>query len=127
MAEIKDGLFYNKSHEWAAVDGETVTVGITDYAQEQLTDIVYVELPPVGQEVKQNEACAVVESCKVAADVYAPFSGKVVAVNEKLEDSPETVNVDPFGDGWFFQIERSDKTEDINLLSPEQYKEICEQ
>lgn len=127
MSEVRDGLLYTASHEWIRYEGEVVVVGITDFAQHQLTDVVFVEVPEVGREVRQGEACAVVESCKVAADVYAPMSGVIAEVNATLADAPEKVNQDPFGDGWFFKIKYLDQNEDTKLLGPAQYLETCKE
>lgn len=110
-------LKFAPSHEWLAADGK---VGISDHAQEQLGDVVYVELPEVGREVEAGEAVAVVESVKTASDIYAPASGKIIAVNEDLSSSPEKVNESPYGDGWLFQIEVTEKSAD--LLDLEAYE-----
>ncbi len=109
MSNIPVELKYAKSHEWARTnDDGSVTVGISDSAQDQLGDMVFIEVPEVGQTVTAEEACAVVESVKAASDVYAPLGGEVVEVNEELADSPETVNSDAYGEGWIFRIEPSD-------------------
>ena len=122
MNEIPGDLKFLKSHEWARVeDNGHVTVGISDHAQGLLGDLVFVELPEVGDDVEAGNGCAVVESVKAASDVYAPVSGTIVAVNEKLADSPETINDDAFGDGWIFVIEPSNAAELEELLSPEDY------
>ena len=102
---------YSKDHEWVQVDGEIATVGITHFAQDQLGDMVFIEVPEVGQSVSAEEACAVVESVKAASDVYAPVSGEVVEVNEDLADSPEAVNQDAYGAGWLFRVQPSDAAE----------------
>ena len=120
-AKVPADLKYAKSHEWARVSGGVATVGITDHAQHELTDVVFVELPAVGRKVKAGEACAVVESVKTASDIYAPLSGEIVAVNPKAVDSPALVNDQPFGDGWMFQIKLSDANELSSLLSPVDY------
>src|SRR5207249_7340883 len=104
MAEVPADLKYAKSHEWVRASGEIATIGITDHAQQELTDVVFVELPQVGRKLKAGEACAVVESVKTASDIYAPVSGEVVAANQKVVDKPELVNEQPYGDGWFFQV-----------------------
>lgn len=120
-------LKYAASHEWARLEADgTVTIGISDHAQEALGDIVFLELPAVGRVVKSGEECAVVESVKAASDIYAPVSGTIVEVNEVLEDAPETVNQDPYGDGWFFRIEPDDVSELEDLLDAEAYGELCE-
>ena len=122
MNEIPGDLKFLKSHEWARVeDNGHVTVGISDHAQGLLGDLVFVELPEVGDDVEAGNGCAVVESVKAASDVYAPVSGTIVAVNEKLADSPETINDDAFGDGWIFVVEPSNAAEQEELLSPEDY------
>lgn len=124
---LRDRL-YTKSDEWVLKTNNTVTVGITDYAQKKLKDIVGVELPEVGREVEKEESIAVVESIKAAADVYSPVSGVVVEVNEDLYDAPETINADPYGEGWMFKIELKDPKELEELLSPEDYaKKVAEE
>ncbi|MBX3746547.1 MAG: glycine cleavage system protein GcvH [Verrucomicrobiae bacterium] len=123
MSNVPSDLRYAKSHEWVRlIDGEAV-VGITDHAQQELTDIVFVELPAPGRQLKAGEACAVVESVKTASDIYAPVSGEVVAVNEALPGNPGLVNSVPYGDGWFFRVRLSAPGEASALLSPEQYGE----
>jgi len=119
-------LQYTESHEWIRKENNTVTVGITHFAQEQLTDIVFVELPEINQEVVKGSECAVVESCKIAAEIYSPVSGKVAAINERLADQPETVNQDPYGEGWLLKIELSNPGEMESLLSAESYKSHIE-
>jgi glycine cleavage system H protein len=114
---------YTKTDEWAKLEGDIVTVGITDYAQKKLRDIVGVELPDVGRRVKAGEAVASIESVKAAADVYAPVSGEVVEVNERLLDEPELLNRDPYGEGWMFKIKADDPSEYEKLLTPKQYAE----
>lgn len=127
MSEIPSELRYARSHEWARLEEDgTVTVGITDHAQDALGDVVYVEHPEEGQEVNAQEEAGVVESVKAASDIYAPVSGTVVAVNETLVDAPETVNEDPYGDGWFFRIDPDDVTELDELMDAEAYAEFCE-
>lgn len=111
---------YTKTHEW--IDTETGKVGVSNYAQEQLGDIVYVELPAVGKEVKKGERIASLESVKAAGDVYAPVSGKIVAVNEKVNATPELINQDPEGEGWLVQIEISNPGELDELLTEDEYK-----
>jgi glycine cleavage system H protein len=114
---------YTKDHEYIRVEGDTGTVGITDYAQQQLGDVVYVELPTVGKAVEKGGDAAVVESVKAASEVYAPVSGEVVAVNSDLEGTPGTVNEDPTGRGWFMKIRLKDQGELEGLMSEEQYQE----
>lgn len=122
MSEMR----FTKDHEWARIEDGVATVGITDYAQEQLGDVVFVELPEVGKTVKQHDEAAVVESVKAASEVYAPLSGKVVEVNEALADAPETVNADPLGKGWFFKLEVSDASELDGLMDEAAYKAYLE-
>ncbi|PYJ60862.1 MAG: glycine cleavage system protein GcvH [Verrucomicrobia bacterium] len=122
MTNIPFDLKYAKSHEWVRVSGDTATVGITDHAQHELTDVVFVELPAVGRQVKAGEACAVVESVKTASDIYSPVSGQIVEVNQAAVDNPALVNTEPYGGGWFFKIQLSNLVELNNLLSPESYK-----
>jgi glycine cleavage system H protein len=128
MQEIPGDLKFMKSHEWARVeDQDTVTVGISDHAQGLLGDVVYVELPSVGDHVKAGTACAVVESVKAASDVYAPVSGEVIAVNDALPDKPETINEDPYGDGWVLQVRPDNLAGDLDeLLDPDAYAESIE-
>ncbi|WP_428481455.1 glycine cleavage system protein GcvH [Pyruvatibacter mobilis] len=118
MAKTK----YTKDHEWVRIEGDTVTVGITDYAQEQLGDVVYVELPDVGKAVKAGDEAAVVESVKAASEVYAPVSGEVVEVNEALADAPAGVNEDATGAGWFVKLKLADAGELDGLMSEDAYK-----
>ena len=127
MKDIPENYKFLSSHEWAKVEEDgRVTVGISDYAQDQLGDIVFVELPEIDSEVNQGDEAAVVESVKAASEVYSPVSGKVIDVNSSLEDSPETVNLSAFEEGWFFKIEATDISELENLLLPEQYSEHCQ-
>ena len=117
-------LRYTKTHEWIKLDGDTVTVGITDFAQEQLSDLTYVELPEVDDEVSALDEIGVVESVKAASDVYAPVSGTVVEVNREVQETPEIVNSDPFGAGWLFKIRASDPDDVDALLDADQYEEL---
>ena len=127
MSEIPGDLKFLKSHEWVRVEGDgKATVGISDHAQGLLGDLVYVELPNVGDTVEAGNACAVVESVKAASDVYAPVSGKVVEVNSALADKPETINEDAYGDGWLFVLEMSDPDQLGELLGPDDYAEQLE-
>ena len=127
MKDIPENYKFLSSHEWAKLEEDgKITVGISDYAQDQLGDIVFVELPEIDSEVNQGDEAAVVESVKAASEVYSPVSGKVIDVNSSLEDSPETVNLSAFEEGWFFKIEATDISELENLLSPEQYSEHCQ-
>lgn len=113
MSEVPEGLGYTKDHEWAKVEGRRARVGITDHAQHELTDVVYVELPPVGKVVKRGEELGVVESVKAASEIYAPLSGKVVEVNKVLEERPELVNQSPYGEGWIVVLEVADTDETL--------------
>jgi glycine cleavage system H protein len=122
MSNIPSDLKYTKSHEWVRVNGDTATVGITDHAQHELTDVVFVELPEAGRKVKAGEACAVVESVKTASDIYSPVSGEIVEQNKPVTDKPDLVNTEPYAGGWFFKIKLSDPAELNGLLSPEDYK-----
>ena len=118
------GLKYSKEHEWVRVDGDVATVGISDYAQDQLGDVVYVELPEVGRTVAQKEEAAVVESVKAASEVYAPVSGEVVEVNRALEDDPALVNGDPTGEGWFLKLRLSAPGELDGLMDEAAYADF---
>lgn len=122
MSNVPSDLKYNKSHEWVRVQSEAATVGITDHAQHELTDIVFVELPAVGRKVKAGEACAVVESVKTASDIYSPVSGEIIEANPAVVADPALVNKEPHAGGWFFKIKLSNPAELNALLSPEQYK-----
>jgi glycine cleavage system H protein len=122
MANVPADLKYAKSHEWARVQGGEATVGITDHAQHELTDVVFVELPEVGRSVKAGGTCAVVESVKTASDIYSPLSGEVTAVNKAVVDNPSLVNTDPYGQGWFYKVKLSNAAEANGLMSPDQYK-----
>ncbi len=127
MNEIPGDLKFLKSHEWARIEDDgRVTVGISDHAQAQLGDLVYVELPGVGDRVEAGNGVAVVESVKAASDVYAPVSGVVVAINEALGDRPETINEDAFGDGWIYAIKPDDAAELDELMSPDDYAALIE-
>ena len=122
--EVRDDLKYTDSHEWLKVTGDAAKVGITDHAQSQLTDIVFVELPEVGKEVKKGEELCVVESVKSVSELYSPVSGKIAKVNKTLEDAPETINTSPYDEGWLVEIQVKDKSEIDDLLDPESYKKI---
>ncbi len=125
MSEIPGDLKFLKSHEWARVEGDgKVTVGISEHAQGLLGDLVYVELPNVGDRYEAGTACAVVESVKAASDVYAPITGKVVEVNAALSDKPETINEDAYGDGWIFVLEAEEPEQLNDLLAPDDYAEL---
>ena len=119
--------YFTDEHEWIEVDGDTATVGITDYAQEQLGDIVFVELPEVGSTLDKGGDAAVVESVKAASDVYSPISGEVVEANSALDDDPELVNTSPEEEGWFFKLSVSDKSELDGLMDAKAYKSFCDE
>ncbi|MBI4416907.1 MAG: glycine cleavage system protein GcvH, partial [Euryarchaeota archaeon] len=118
------GLWYTKDHEWAKLEGRRVRVGITDHAQRELTDVVYVELPAVGRVVKQGDEIGVVESVKAASEIYAPFSGTVVEVNNVLEDKPELVNQSPYGEGWMVVLDVANPGEAKSLLDAAAYRKL---
>ncbi len=117
-------FFYTTDHEWVKIDGEVATVGITNHAQEELTDIVFVELPEVGTNYTSGDPCAVVESVKVASDIYTPVSGEIVEVNDQLTDEPALINTDPHGEGWIFKLKLSAIEEIDHLMKSEAYKEF---
>ncbi len=121
MSNVPADLKYAKSHEWVRVSGDSAVVGITDHAQHELTDIVFVELPEVGRQLKAGEACAVVESVKTASDIYSPLSGEIMEVNKAVVDNPALVNTEPHGGGWFFKIKVANAAEIAGLLTPDQY------
>ncbi|GAB5412735.1 MAG: glycine cleavage system protein GcvH [Congregibacter sp.] len=129
MSQVLPELRYARSHEWARLEEDgTVTVGISDHAQEALGDVVFVELPDEGAELGAGDEAGVVESVKAASDIYAPVSGTVVAVNSVLEDAPETVNGEPYNDGWFFRLQPSDVAElESLLLDAEAYQQHCDE
>ena len=120
-------LRYTRDHEWVRVDGDLAVVGISDYAQSQLGDVVYVELPEIGQRVEQGKQAAVVESVKAASEVYAPVSGEVVAVNDGLAADPASVNADPIGEGWFLKLRLDDPKELDALMDEEAYRRFVEE
>ena len=127
MSDIPGDLKFMKSHEWARVEGDgRVTVGISDHAQELLGDLVYVDLPDVGDSVEAGNSCAVLESVKAASDIYAPVSGTIVEVNSALADKPETINEDAYGEGWLFVIEASEPDQAKELLGPDDYAALIE-
>lgn len=117
---------YSKEHEWVKIEEEKAIIGITYYAQKELGDVVYVDLPEVGKEIKRGEVIATLESVKTASEVYSPLSGKVIKVNEKLKEKPELINEDPYNNGWIVILEFSDSKEYDNLLSSENYKKLIE-
>ena len=128
MNELPGDLLYTKDHEWLRrEDDGSVTIGITDHAQEALGDLVYVELPDEGQEVEDGGEMAVVESVKAASDVYAPIGGSVVAVNEDLADDPEKINADPYGDGWIVRMQPSGEIDESELMSPDDYQQLLDE
>ena len=128
MSEVPKDLSYTKTHEWIDYDGDgTCTVGITDYAQSSLGDLVFVELPEAGTKVGAGDAVAVVESVKAASDIYAPLDGEIAEINEQLEDSPELVNEDPFGEGWLFKMTVSDPEQVEKLLDADAYEGIVDE
>ncbi len=128
MSNIPTHLYYTDSHEWvSAEDDGTARIGISDHAQEALGDLVFVELPVVGDEISQGDPCAVVESVKAASDIYAPVSGKVIAINEELEADPAIINSDPYEDGWLFEIELIDTEELEGLKDAEAYEMSLEE
>ena len=122
MSEGPDGLFYTKEHEWIRVEGDEVVIGITDHAQDALTDIVYIELPEVGEVCEDMGEFAVVESVKSASPIFAPLAGEITAVNEELEDAPELMNQEPYGAGWIIRMKLDDASAVNSLMSPADYK-----
>jgi glycine cleavage system H protein len=124
--EIEEGFLYTKEHEWVSIEDNTATMGITDYAQEQLGDVTYVELPEEESEVEQFEQFVSVESVKAASDIYAPIGGRVVEVNRKLEDDPALINKDCYGKGWIAKIDVRDMDESTNLMSADEYRNYLE-
>jgi glycine cleavage system H protein len=123
---VPDGLRYSSDHEWARLDGGRVRVGITDYAQDALGDVVYVQIPAVGAAVAAGESFSEIESTKSVSDVYAPLTGTVVSVNDALADNPQLVNEDPYGDGWLCEIELADEAEFESLLDAAAYRSLVE-
>jgi glycine cleavage system H protein len=123
--QFPENLKYTKEHEWVRVENDSIgVVGITDYAQSELGDIVYVELPQIGKQVKQLEPFGTIEAVKAVSDLFSPLSGEVIEVNEKLKDSPDLINKDPYGEGWIIKIKISDLSELNNLLSADDYKKL---
>ena len=125
MAKVMDDRRYAESHEWVKIDGDIATIGISDYAQHALGDIVYVDMPEVGDEVTAGEDFGAVESVKAASDLYSPVSGEVVEINEELEDAPESINADAYG-AWIMKVKMSDPSELEKLLNAEAYAKLCE-
>lgn len=124
MANIPDDLHYSKDHEWVRVEGNVAVVGITDYAQDSLGDVVYVELPKVGDEFAANESFGSVESVKAVSEVFSPVSGEIIGINEALADAPEKVNQDPFGEGWMIRVQMSKSGEVDSLLTAAEYEDF---
>ncbi len=122
MSNVPNDLKFAKSHEWLRVSGGTATVGITDHAQHELTDVVFVELPKVGRKVAAGEGCAVVESVKTASDIYSPVSGEIVEINPAVVANPALVNTDPYGAGWFYKIKLGNPAGAESLMAAEDYK-----
>lgn len=127
MVEIKSGLHYTKSHEWIKVDGDTVTMGVTDFAQSELGDITYLELPEAGDAVTKSEPLGVIESVKAASDVYSPVTGEIVESNDQAIDAPESVNSSPYDDAWLVKIKLSDKSELDELMDSDAYEKFVEE
>ena len=126
MSQVPAELRYASSHEWARLEDDgSVTIGISDHAQEALGDVVFVELPEVGQTLAAGDDAGVVESVKAASDIYAPVGGEVIAINGQLEDEPEVVNSDPYNDGWLFRVQPTDASELDKLLAAEDYEKVC--
>tara|TARA_R110000868_G_scaffold190862_1_gene434742 strand:- start:47213 stop:47602 length:390 start_codon:yes stop_codon:yes gene_type:complete len=126
MSDVRENLFYTNEHEWISVDGDIATLGITDFAQESLGDLVFVELPEVGDALNLGEQVAVVESVKAASEVYSPITGEVVEINDELEDAPESINSHPFDDGWLVKIKLTDKKEIDDLMNAADYEDYIE-
>tara|TARA_Y100001935_G_scaffold31719_1_gene25046 strand:+ start:1470 stop:1853 length:384 start_codon:yes stop_codon:yes gene_type:complete len=127
MSEVPDELLYTKEHEWIRIEEDSVVIGVTDYAQDALTDVVWVELPEIGAVVGSMESFASVESVKSVSEIYAPISGEVTEVNESLEDSPEQINEDPYGNGWICKMSISNASELENLLDGATYRSLIEE
>ncbi len=130
MAEeyrIADGYYYTKEHQWAKIEGNRATVGVTDYGQHQLGDVVFVELPEIGKEVEAGDPVANLESVKAVTEVYSPLTGKVVGVNDELNNDPSLINVDPYGDGWIYEMEMSDPSEVEDLMTADDYRAYLEE
>lgn len=125
MANIPDDLKYAKTHEWVRLEGDTATIGITDFAQGELSDIVYVEITALGKTIKRDDPLGTIEAVKAVSDLYSPVSGQVIAANDSLKDSPANVNKDPYGEGWMAKIKVSDPTELAGLLDATAYAELA--
>jgi glycine cleavage system H protein len=126
MANVIDGVKYTKEHEWVKIQGDIATEGLSDYAQSELSDIVMVELPQIGKNVKAGDAVGTIEAVKAVSDLYAGLSGEVTEINDKVVSDPALINKDPYGEGWLYKVKVDDAKEADNLLSPEQYKELIE-
>ena len=126
MSEVKEDLLYTKDHEWVRIEGDEATVGITDYAQSELGEIVFIDMPSLGYGLNQFETFGSIEAVKTVADLNMPMTGSIKKFNDRLENEPELVNNDPYGDGWIIKVSLDDPREVTNLLTPEQYKEICQ-
>ncbi len=124
MMNIPHELKYTKDHEWVKIDGNVATIGVTDFAQGELGDIVYVEVETVGETMEREEVFGTVEAVKTVSDLFLPLAGEIIEFNESLEDAPEKVNTDPYGDGWMVKIKISDEDEIAGLMSPEEYKDL---
>ena len=127
MSDTPSDLLYTESHEWVRIDGDEATIGITDHAQESLNDIVYVELPAEGDEFEIEDEFGVVESVKSVSDLYMPVSGTIIAVNDGLEDAPETLNSDPYGEGWLIKVRLTDRSQAAQLLAPADYVALIQE
>ncbi|MGB9767053.1 MAG: glycine cleavage system protein GcvH [Sulfurihydrogenibium sp.] len=125
--KIPENLYYTKEHIWVKIENDVATIGITDYGQKQLGDVVFVDLPEVGREVESGEVIASVESVKAVSEVYSPVSGKIISVNEDLANDPSAINADPYGDGWIADIQMSDPSEVEDLMTAEDYKAYLEE
>ena len=123
-SKLFENALYTKDHEWVLIEGKQAIVGITDYAQDKLGDIVFIDLPTKGQSVARDEGCAIIESVKAASDVYAPLTGTIIDINEKLEDEPSLTNQDPYGEGFLFKVEIATTSEIEQLMSAEEYQKF---
>ncbi|MFO7837278.1 MAG: glycine cleavage system protein GcvH [Candidatus Thorarchaeota archaeon] len=125
--EVKDGLYYSEEHEWALIEDETVTIGITDYAQNSLHEITFVEISGLGDEINAGDECGFVESMKASSEIYSPLSGEIVDINDDLEDAPELLNEDPYGEGWLFKLKASALDDELNdLMDAQAYAEYID-
>lgn len=127
MASVPKGLFYTKEHEWVLVEDSIATIGITDFAQESLGDVTYIQLPKEGESVNKNDPFGIVESVKAVSDLYSPVTGRIVEINQPLLDAPELVNQDPYSDGWMMKVELKDTSETQDLMEAAAYKEYIEE